>query len=173
MTDFDRIRLEVAENERWLAEVCERSSAIDSARIKQSVALAAQEAWLARQDTVEIPRAASSRIKAGVRAELARSSRRPRRWSRWVLGTSSVAAMVTLGVISFQGDGEVRPDDSAGAGWVAAFGALDDLDADFDAELSALQEAVGSLDGFGTTDEPEDDWTGDWGSGSEESGSGT
>ena len=173
MNDLDRIQQEVAEGERWFAGVCDPSPRLDTARIKQTVAVATQEAWLAGQDAGEIPSALSLRIKVGVRAELVRSRHRPRRWSLWFLGASSAAAMVTVGVISFQRDDEVRLDDSTDTALVASFGALDDLDADFDAELSALQQAVGSLDGLGSTDESDDGWTGEWDSAAEPDGSGT
>jgi len=173
MNDLDHMRTEIAENERWLAAVCERSSVMDTARVKNAVGLAAQEAWLARHDDITISPALSSRIKARVRVELARTGPHRRRWSVWLLGATSAAAMVTLGVLSFEQAKPVRTTDASGISLVAGFGALDDIDAGFDAELSALQAAVGSLDGLGSGDDGDDDWTSDWSSGFDDAGSGT
>lgn len=173
MNDFDRIQREIALDERWLAEVCEAEAPFDTAGIKRTIALAAREAWLARQDVEHGSRALSTRIKSRLRVEAARSRRRPRRWSLWLAGASGIAAMVTIGVISFEKEGGQKIESAVPSGFVAAFGSLDDFDADFDAELSSLKEALGSLDGLRASDTDETDWSSDWTSDWDDSGSGT
>lgn len=174
MSDMDRIRQEIAENERWLAEVCPRSAPLDTTRIRQAVRLVVQEEWLARQDPAAMSSAAMGRIKSAVRAEVASSSagagRVHRRWA-WALGSMSAAAMIALVVFTAEAPVDRQVHDVAAVSLAATFGTLDELDAEFDAEISNLRDALGAIDGSNASND--DVWGSDWGFWSEDESSGT
>jgi hypothetical protein len=178
MSDMDRIKQEIADNERWFESVCSRDVRLDTSRVRQAVGVAIQEQWLAQSDASTMPGPAISRIKSAVRAELARAGRKRRPW-RWAAGSLSAAAMIAVAVFTAQQPVEMQPgnlgtvNNAGSVSLVAAFGILDEWDNALDAEISSLREALGAVDGSTTAADESDDWDSDWESWGADGSSGT
>ena len=178
MNDMDRIQREIAEHERWLAEVCPRSDEFDGSRVRRAVEIVVQEQWLARCETATMDRAALARIKSAVRVELAAARRKRHPWG-WVAGTLSAAAMIAVAVFTAELPREAPVANFANTGdgttvsLVAAFGTLDEWDNALDTEISNLREALGAVDGSSTAGEDGETWESDWESWGNDGSSGT
>lgn len=172
MSDMDRIKQEIAENERWLAGVCPRSAPLDTTRIRQTVEIVVQEQWFAQNDSTTMQGVAVERVKRAIRGELAAKRRRRRPWIG-AAGGLSAAAMIAVAVFTAKAPVAPQINTVATVSLVAAFGTLDEWDNALDAEISSLREALGAVDGSTAVADESDAWDSDWESWDADGSSGT
>ncbi len=165
MTD-EQQREEIERDEQWFAGVCDRSteavnfaerltggSAVDTARIKQTVRIAVEELWFAGHVPHDIPAGLADRTRRAVREAMTEvpcgtgdqgRTRVMRVWA-WVGGGLAVAATIGLAVIGSRNFTPTADSDDAAMNYATTFEEFQDDD-ELDQELSELRNAFMKMD---------------------------
>jgi hypothetical protein len=181
MTDPDRQREEIEQNERWLGDVCEPAPQVATESLKRRLHLAIQEHWLAARLTEQAPPSLSARVRNAVRQTLAGAQRsasgqpptvrpdRPgsgrRRWKRLRLaawsgaGLSAAAALVFLMARGNQTASPETLDETTAFVASIADAQTDDVDFAIEELLDAFEQLDQALAQGWTAEDIDDEWS--------------
>ena len=153
MTDEKRQREDIERDEQWLAGVCERSTEIDTGRIKRAVRITVEEQWFRGNIPSDVPAGLPGRVRRVIQETLADTPvgagnqvqpRVIRLWG-WVGGGLAAAAAIGLLVVGSWKTPQPSHTDDAGISFAAAFEEFQDNE-ELDQELDRLRDSFSVLD---------------------------